>query len=74
MGGNQILTSGEQTFASLKRGLEGKCLWHFLEQWRYNKFRDRSSHGKVRAFLLRFSFLDCMIESREVGRDVLCGQ
>ncbi len=35
-GGNQGLTSGEQTFASLKRKLEGKCLWHFLEQWRYN--------------------------------------
>ena len=35
-GGSQILTSGEQTFASLKRKLEGKCLWHFLEQWRYN--------------------------------------
>ena len=33
--GNQVLTSGEQTFASLKRKLEGKCLWHFLEQWRY---------------------------------------
>ncbi len=37
-GGSQILTSGEQTFASLKRKLEGKCLWHFLEQWRYKGF------------------------------------
>ena len=35
---------------------------------------DRSSHGKVRAFLLRFFSLDCMIELRRMGRDVLCGR